>query len=776
MSERRAWSWGLALLLVTLGVSVLFFRFNAAPGEMSQDARRMSLLGDLITYYVPMAELAAGRVASGELPLWNPHVCSGIPLLATLQVGVFYPGNWLALVLPAQVAISWLMVIECLLAGWLAAWMFRAMGHDELACAAGGVLYVFGCVLGQTLWPPAASTLVFVPAILLALQKLCADPRGVLPLAWWAALVGTVALQLLAGFPQYMVYGLLLAGPFALLRLCQAVREGRASGREALRRGAMALTAGGLGVGLAAVQLLPTLELTRLGVRGDVMTLMDLHYLTLLAPHMAGDVVRAAFDPSPALVSFHLANSGGYLGVTTLLLAGIGVALAWRRGMTWLWLGLGVLTLVLSNGLFGWSAPLYRLFAELPVVGIFRTPERLRVVTFFCTVALAVSGFDAIRRLGAGPSTELSPGVPGGASRMRGATLGATVAGLATAIVGGMLWVGQGAGSWRVVLATALVLAVATPGAVLRLRQASAFLLFGLLLADLALATGEYGSLRGIPMADSGRFATPAGRRVPAGFFEEQRDALGAGRIELLRYRPRMATAPSSGGYRISCYEPMVPATWPALEQTLIGRSGRGATLFDHDPEDVATFYDVAGVRRVIRDGAGGPEVVANDDALPRAYVLADYRVATQGEAFEHLRDGDVDFRSVVLLEDDPGFPASEGSTLVAARIVEYAPERVVVEASSPVPGLLVLSDSHHPGWRATVDSRGTPILRANGLYRAVAVPAGRHDVVFEYDPPSLRWGAGVSLASLAVLSAVLLVGWRGGSRRDSRAGTKREG
>ncbi len=183
-----------------------------------------------------------------------------------------------------------------------------------------------------------------------------------------------------------------------------------------------------------------------------------------------------------------------------------------------------------------------------------------------------------------------------------------------------------------------------------------------------------------------------------------------------------------------------------------------GATLFDLDANERATFYDVAGVGRLLRSQDGAPRVVWNPDALPRAFVLSGHRVVSQEQAFRALRDGSVDFHRTVLVEQPAGLEPQEEGTLVPARI-EYRPERVVVEAESQTPGLLVLSDSYHPGWRATRDGEALRILRANGLYRAVRLPAGRHRVVFEYVPVSLRIGTGVSLASLGVLLGVVF--WR---------------
>jgi hypothetical protein len=203
-----------------------------------------------------------------------------------------------------------------------------------------------------------------------------------------------------------------------------------------------------------------------------------------------------------------------------------------------------------------------------------------------------------------------------------------------------------------------------------------------------------------------------------------------------------------------------------------------GATLYDVDPEAQPLLYDLTAVERILRvDAQGEHEVIENPDAMPRARLHNRFRVAPSDRIFGHWKRGDVDFRSEVLLERDPGLvgmgiPWPEA---LPARIVADLPERVVIEVDAPEPALLVLADSFYPGWTAEVQPRGeagaasgaseVPILRANGVHRAVVVEPGPQRVVFRYRPQSLERGALLSGASLLVLAAVLAAGfWRGRS------------
>jgi len=91
-----------------------------------------------------------------------------------------------------------------------------------------------------------------------------------------------------------------------------------------------------------------------------------------------------------------------------------------------------------------------------------------------------------------------------------------------------------------------------------------------------------------------------------------------------------------------------------------------------------------------------------------------------------------------------------------STHIVSYKPEAIEIEAELATPGYLVLTDAWYPGWEATVDGEPAPIKRADLLFRAVALDAGRHRIVFTFRPVSLRIGAGISLAGLVGLIVVV--------------------
>ena len=133
--------------------------------------------------------------------------------------------------------------------------------------------------------------------------------------------------------------------------------------------------------------------------------------------------------------------------------------------------------------------------------------------------------------------------------------------------------------------------------------------------------------------------------------------------------------------------------------------------------------------------------------AKPRAYLSRrPERAATPADPMALFTRPDYLGGEVDVIETSdrtlPG-PATDGF----ARIERYVPEEVQVRVETTQSAVLVLLDSFDKGWIATLEN-GTemPIMRANALVRAVAVPAGTHLVTFSYKTPLLRAGAAASL------------------------------
>jgi hypothetical protein len=143
-------------------------------------------------------------------------------------------------------------------------------------------------------------------------------------------------------------------------------------------------------------------------------------------------------------------------------------------------------------------------------------------------------------------------------------------------------------------------------------------------------------------------------------------------------------------------------------------------------------------------------------DARPRAYFTSCARFApTEDAAVAALLSPDAE-GSVVLLS--PGRTGGTGTPgIVPVEVASYEPDRVTLESVADRAGWVVLSDRDYPGWSATVDGAPATIERANVMVRAVAVQAGRHEIVFRYRSRFLAAGAWISGIAWGVLALAVL-------------------
>lgn len=189
------------------------------------------------------------------------------------------------------------------------------------------------------------------------------------------------------------------------------------------------------------------------------------------------------------------------------------------------------------------------------------------------------------------------------------------------------------------------------------------------------------------------------------------------------------------------------------------GATVQGMTLVDQRTGAfVSTTLSADGALRLAQ--SGDVKIYEDAGAHPRAYLVCQPRATTDpDEAYRWLAD---DPQTPVLITDVPFAtvadcnPAAPGT----AQIVSYEPERVVIQATTVNDAAyLILTDAWYPGWSATVDGQEANVFRANGLFRAVRVPRGSHQIVLTYQNRPFEIGAVVSLIALIItLGAIILI------------------
>jgi hypothetical protein len=174
--------------------------------------------------------------------------------------------------------------------------------------------------------------------------------------------------------------------------------------------------------------------------------------------------------------------------------------------------------------------------------------------------------------------------------------------------------------------------------------------------------------------------------------------------------------------------------------------------------------------------------VLENTNALPRAWLVSTAEAVAFDETIAHLESQQSDPRLTVLLEPDDrpvmtgigGQPGGVNSATIGAAEPDLLRYRVVSEQAS----FLIASEPYDPGWRAYVDGKSVPLLRADGILRAVLVPSGTHEVELRYEPVSMRLGIAISIATALLWILALMVALKCHRRSgpsDTTAGRPRD-
>jgi hypothetical protein len=135
----------------------------------------------------------------------------------------------------------------------------------------------------------------------------------------------------------------------------------------------------------------------------------------------------------------------------------------------------------------------------------------------------------------------------------------------------------------------------------------------------------------------------------------------------------------------------------------------------------------------------------------PRVWIVHRVEVLPgEDQVLERLSEPDFDpFAVALVTESLESSLAGTGAGASQARVVDWSPSHLSVEVDQANDGLLILSENDYPGWQASVDGRKAPIVLANATLRAVEVPAGQHRVEMDFKPSSVALGLTISLATL---------------------------
>ena len=777
------------LALLLLAGLVLLFHWRLITPNLAD--RQSYPPGDFPHQFWAFATFEARELRAGRLPLWSPYTFAGSPFWADAQSAVFYPFSLLTLILSGlsdQGFSLFALELEAIFHFWLAgSFMFLLARRVTQSRAAGFVAalvftfsgYLTGypapqlAVLEVVIWLPLS--LFFIDRALLDRrpgQPVVLRPKPGLPDLLVAG--ATWGLAILAGHPQswlltaytFVAYFIFLAlwspalkpekedaprpTPHALHPTSHVSRftfhVSRFTFHVSRFKPLLSLPLIILfGLALAAIQLLPAFEYTRLSVRAAG-----------IYDQMAGGF--PLIDPVqlllPGIVSYY---SPLYVGVMGLLLAAL--ALFYGRpdrgfDQRWIifWGGWGGFAFLVS---FGGNTFFYSpLYLVAPGFALFRGQERWAFAVAFSLSLLAGYGMQALldQRRRAGVLAGFMPVI---------GWLWVGAIGLVIVFFYGLNETGWSAENpfYRllnasVLLSLLLVLALIDFRVARNTQIAARVVVAGVslvILFDLFTVNWQTNLYPQRPEWHTQK--PPIIAALEADLAEKE--ALFRVHNEFRLYDNYglpfgLQDLWGASPLRLSSYEAFIAPpmllerVWGMLnvKYVITWRSELyvpSTVLYQEPAADGATY-----LHRLAEVG-------------PRAWIVHQVRQMPAEAMLAYMAEPDFDYRQEALVSPAVSLPGLQPPAQDLVEVTSFTPNQLGLHVEAGADGLLVLSEIDYPGWRATVDGVLVPIVRANYALRAIPISAGGHEVVFTFIP--LTFWSGAVISGLALLGVLFVLG-----------------
>lgn len=746
---------GFGGFLIFLSALLILFFYPVLTGEKGY------LYGDYRQQFYPWAYTLSESVKHFSLPLWAPEIGCGFPLLAEGQSGAFHPFNLLLYSLfPFPFSYQASFILLFFLAGMFYFYFSRKLGISSEGSALAAVIFLFGSSYAGFFYGiMMLRTVAWLPLAMIFVLNLSERPRlrnaALLAFAW--------ALIFLGGYPQMAVYSVLAAAFFLITRLGSSIDK-----RRSLFLFAASLV---LGAGLAACQLLPTLELVRASSRvasgmdfALEKSLTPLNLVSLLWPAL-GRVLRFDF----------------YVGLLPLCLAVYAVYDFKKNKQARSLFYLALIFILLS---FGRYNPFYVFFLKTMHLYFFRFPAKFLFFAIFWIGLLAGKGLDRFLENPVEARVTFS-------RLLRNVCL-MSMAILSLSYVGVRLFKGVIFSLAEGFIRNGVYQKPGHPHSLtdymgrlpelyrqilertdpLQLPVLMTFAIWALIISGVIILGKNIFKKRnfilfvfGLTVLDLFCFSFYAtgfrGNRVSLS------SVLPDDEIQYLLSRP--------GVFRT--YEAILDGKaprWPANSNMLFGVSSVGlysplaSENYRAYLKELGAVDNAEGAYRVTKESLSGGlgrlgfmnvKYLVSKEPLEGIEGLKRLFISKNGDSIYENKKclPRIFFAEPSILDQSLKTAEIEEAawpSIGKIRIDSYQPAAVKIYLEAPKDAFLFMSESYDSGWQATVDGVRVDLYRVNTVFRGLKVPEGAHTILMTYRPPSLMLGLWITVCSILILAA----------------------
>jgi len=145
--------------------------------------------------------------------------------------------------------------------------------------------------------------------------------------------------------------------------------------------------------------------------------------------------------------------------------------------------------------------------------------------------------------------------------------------------------------------------------------------------------------------------------------------------------------------------------------------------------------------------------IYENQKALPRVFLVPEVKVIQNSKKILNtLSDPAFNPLQTAIFEEEPPQLGSKNLSGSSLAIIKYETNKVEMGAKLTADGFLIFSDPYYPGWKVYIDGKEDKIYRANYLSRGIALKKGEHEVIFKFEPKSVERGLYISSATMIII------------------------
>lgn len=720
-----------------------------------------------------------------EMPLWDRFICGGLPFVDATHGDTFYPTSILQFIMPMHRALGFKLVIHIFLAGSFMFVFLKNYGLRNLSAFWGGLAYLCAPTIVSLVYP-GHDAKIYVAALLpLAfnfLHKALTNHR----IANFLYLGGVAGFMLLSSHIQTTYMSLWAIFFYAVFFWICEYRQTKQIGRLGKSFG-LFWSAMLVALIIGAVQLIPPyLYAKQFSIRGTEAKTSYEHAISwglhqeeivsLIVPQFSGENVTQHVQTQEEYAAIMKNGGNGYwgrnafkfnseyAGLIPLILLFLGLAFykGGRKKEIWFFFGVAIFSLLYA--LVDHTPIFYLAYKIIPGVKMFRGQGMIMFIFAFSVVSAVALYLDALL---AQESEEITDEKYN--KKMLFAVIGLAVLTLISfGGFSGLMSLYQSIFTppkmpdaeylpfIRRGVMLAGLLAIITAGTVLAFLKRKIKAVHLIVILSLITFIDTY--------------------RVNALFIQPvSKDGMGT------KFKPdQIITELNNLGlkeefrvFNVNLYGENELPNWKI--QTIDGfhdnelkthRMFRGINaegvntnenlLYNLQTGSENPFINIAGGKFIFFKGKDGqPGIMPNTNYLPRASVFSKYEVISdESKIANRIKETSFDYRSTIILEKEPVIkPVADSLANGKVTRYEYIGNQLFVDAEMAKDGLLFMSDNYFPYWHA-YDQTGKEleIMKADLTYRAIALPAGKHQLSFKFVSQPYNIGKWLTIAGLLLV------------------------